>query len=278
MASNIQEYWEVQKDGVWHSLHSYSQHLKSIFGARTDVPDLRGGNTSVYGLRGSLWNEKTPDERTLSFAGWLTALNEDGTKKANGVLAGVEENWRQLKNLLWREHGEQYLIRRTWKGPDGSNIQAVATAEFGGGMQMSDSYPMFARWSADVTLCDPFFYGAPISFTLGVGTPLTVVNPGDVTAFPTMTAHGQLTNPQIDHDGKWMRLGAAVANGDQVVIQSDPRVLTVVRQSDGANMVGSITRSGSREWMPLKPGENDLEMTVTAGTGTVDFTFQPGYL
>lgn len=279
MVNIVDEYWEVEKDGTWYSLHTYSYHVKTIYGGRTSPPSLRGENQYVSGVAGSFHNSKIPDEQTLTLGGWLT--NKDANNAplhATNKKVGFNTNWRAIRGLLWRENGEQFGIRRRWYGADGNLITATGTAEFGGNMALAENIPSAGAWSCDLIMSDPYFYGTPFTQTLAVGVAQNIVNPGDVTAHPKLVYNGILSNPQIDHGTKWMKIGTAIAALDSVTVETSPRILTVVRASDSASLIGALTRNGSRAWLPLKPGTNSLLLSATSGTGTVDVTVTPGYL
>lgn len=280
----VDEWWDVEdRQGVWHSLHTYAKHVQTIFGGRTDVPDLRGSNLPVYGVPGTLHRAKIADERSMTLAGWVTEMNEDGGHTFPGnVLVGFNQNWRMLRRLLWREDGEQFRIRRRWYDETGALITGIATAEYGGNMRLADKgIKPAARWSCDLTLSDPYFYGDEIVETLEVGVQLTFDNPGDVTSYPRLTFNGPITNGKItvdENEDRWFQLSSAVAVSDTVIVETDPRVLTVTRASDDANLIAAVVRSGSRAWLPIVAGANVLDMEVDAGTGDVTIAYRPAYL
>ena len=280
--SEIAEFWDVQwTDGQWYNLHDYARHVESIYGARTNVPPLRGSNVAVYGRVGQLHQSKTADQRTISLQGWVS--NTDETDKPVGDCGeqGLNTNWRMLRRLLWRENGAQFPLRRRWYDETGALRMATAMAEYAGGLDLSEHVIEAGAWTCDLTLADPYFYGDEETVTLTVGVPQSVINLGDVPATRIeIVFENQLSNPQITNSTPnpdvWVRLGSAVAAADSVAL--DVSWFKATRESDGANMIGAVSRSGARPWMVLSPGGNTLELTASSGTGTADVTWQPAYL
>lgn len=279
----IEEYWDVQWiNGQWYSLHDYARHVESIYGARTNVPSMRGANVAVYGKPGQLHQLKMADQRTISLQGWVS--NTDETDKPIGDDCGpqgVNTNWRMLRRLLWRENGAQFPLRRRWIDESGDLVMATAMAEYAGGLDLSEHVIEAGAWTCDLTLADPYFYGDVESTTLVKDAPQLLTNLGDVPASKIVIEfEDQLQNPMITNatpnPDVWVRLGAAVASADKVTLNVE--AFTAIRDSDNANLIGAVTRSGARPWMVLSPGGNILTLTAQSGSGTADITWQPAYL
>lgn len=278
----IDEFWDVQwTDGQWYSLHGYAYHVESIYGARTNVPSLRGSNVAVYGKPGQLHQPKMADQRVVTLRGWVS--NTDETDKPIGADCeqGLNTNWRMIRRLLWRENGAQFPLRRRWYNENGVMISAVAMAEYSGGLDLSEHVIEAGAWTCDLTLADPYFYGDVESTTLVKDVPQVLTNLGDVPASKIVIEfENQLQNPMITNSTPnpdvWVRLGVAVASTDKVTL--DVETFTATRESDSANLIGTVTRSGARPWMTLSPGGNTLTLTAQSGSGTADLSWQPAYL
>lgn len=278
----IDEFWDVQwTDGQWYSLHGYGYHVESIYGARTNVPPLRGSNVAVYGRVGQLHQSKTADQRVVTLNGWVSNTDENDNPLGADCEQGLNTNWRMIRRLLWRENGAQFPLRRRWYDESGVLRTAVAMAEYSGGLDLSEHVIEAGAWTCDLTLADPYFYGDEETVTLAVGVPQVLDNIGDVPAthieivFEDALQNPQITNSTPDPD-VWVRVGTAIAAADSVTL--DVSWFTATRTSDSANMIGTVTRSGARPWMVLSPGNNTVELTATSGTGTADLTWQPAYL
>lgn len=282
--NDIVEYWDVQwTDGQWYNLHAYAYHVESIYGARTNVPALRGSNVAVYGRPGQLHQPKIADQRILTLQGWVSDKSPTDTPytaDCNGA-QGVNRNWRQIRRLLWRENGAQFPLRRRWWNESGVLVMATAMAEYAGGLDLSEHVSEAGAWTCDLNLADPYFYGDVQTATLVKDVPQTLTNLGDVQAAKIIIAFlNQLQNPKITNTTPnpdiWVQMGSAIGAGDAVTLNVD--AYTAVRSSDGANMIGGVTRSGARPWIVLSPGANSVVLTATSGTGTATFTWYPAYL
>jgi hypothetical protein len=281
--NDIVEYWDVQwTDGAWYNLHAYAYHVESIYGARTNVPALRGSNVAVYGRPGQLHQPKIADQRVLTLQGWVSNTDPaDNPYDTVNCDLGLNRNWRMIRRLLWRENGAEFPLRRRWWNDSGVLVMATAMAEYAGGLDLSEHVIEAGAWTCDLNLADPYFYGDAQSVTLAKDVPQVLTNLGDVNASKIVIAHhNQLQNPMVTNTTPnpdvWVQLGSAVAAGDTVTLNVD--AYTAYRTSDGANMIGAITRSGARPWMVLSPGANTVVLTATSGTGTTGFTWQPAYL
>jgi hypothetical protein len=276
------EYWDVKwTDDQWYSLHDSSKYVESIYGARTDVPSLRGGNLSVYGRVGQTHQTKIADQRSLTLRGWVS--NEDSNGAVLGVDCeeGLDTNWRMLRRLLWREDGDTFQLRRRWHDENGDLITAIADVEYLSGLDLTQHVYPAGRWTCTLNMPDPYFYGVAENAQFVLDTPQVIVNSGDASAtrlvavFNDILENPELRNLTPDPD-VWLRLGTSIADTDTVTADVD--AFTVVRASDSANLIATVTRSGARPWLVLVPGNNNLELTATSGTGTVDLTWQPAYL
>lgn len=282
--SDIVEYWDVQwTDGAWYNLHAYAYHVESIYGARTNVPALRGSNVAVYGKPGQLHQPKIADQRVLTLQGWVSDRDPTDTPytdDCNGA-QGVNRNWRMIRRLLWRENGAQFPLRRRWWNESGVLVMATALAEYSGGLDLSEHVIEAGAWTCDLMLADPYFYGEVGEATLVLDTPQAIMNLGDVPASKiTLNFQDQLGNPVVTNSTPepdvWVRVGSNIAVADSVFLDVDK--FSAVRDSDDANLIGAITRSGARPWMVLSPGGNVLTLTASSGSGTVDMTYTPAYL
>ncbi|MFW6030945.1 MAG: phage distal tail protein [Myxococcota bacterium] len=105
----------------------------------------------------------------------------------------------------------------------------------------------------------------PISLAGGGGT-TTVTNEGDLQTFPRITMTGSFSAPRIFNDSLGRSVdfpGLSVSTGQEFVIDMNARTAEV----DGSSVMQF--RTAESEMWPLMPGDNDLRVTLTAGSGTV---------
>lgn len=142
---------------------------------------------------------------------------------------------------------------------------------------------------------DPFWYGAPITSPLwksaepvdfidgevlgppyhpGSATTIdtaSLTNPGDEVAWPVWTVVGPVDSVEVSVAGHSIGYGS-VAQGDTLVIDSDPRVQQAFL--NGADVTGSLT---SYDFASIRPGETvPLDIVMTGG-GTLQASFRPRF-
>lgn len=103
----------------------------------------------------------------------------------------------------------------------------------------------------------------------------SVLNPGDVGAWPVWTVAGPFTSFQVGVGASTVAVAVTKIAGESVTIDMDPRRRTVVDNA-GANMWANVTDD---TFAPIPPGESDLSLAVTgSGTGTtISLTFDALY-
>jgi hypothetical protein len=70
-----------------------------------------------------------------------------------------------------------------------------------------------------------------------------------------------------------MKVGSAIASSDDVYVHVP--MTSVIRTSDGANLIGTLQHSGARPWFELKKGANTVRLSADGGAGSVTLTHQP---
>lgn len=283
MTNLIPEYWDI--DGT--SLHTLGTHLTNLGGDVTGGVDLRGENLQVPYRPGAFWVEKTPGQRTLTLAVTVTAARPDGTQEATDTLrkARFNANLRAVRRLMWRDNGAQFALTKRWYEADftagtpvATLVSATAQAEFVDGIEPESDESFACTFTVDLLLADPYFYGPTVTVTAAGGASATCVNPGDARAVgnnAVLTFVGPLANPIVTLDGKTLGIGASIAAGDSVVV--DLAAWSLIRTSDGANLIGTLSRSGARALLPIPMGASSLACSA-AGAGHVTLSFKPPYL
>jgi hypothetical protein len=90
---------------------------------------------------------------------------------------------------------------------------------------------------------------------------------------------GALSNPVVTNSTLapevWLKIGTAIAGGDTVRLSGD--AATVLRDSDGANLIGAVTHSGARSWFRLGRGTNTVTLSADSGAGSAVLRYWPVY-
>ncbi len=277
MANTTTEFWEI--NGV--SLNQYCWNITTLGGSRLALPPLRGDDVQYAYRPGRDFRPKLPDSRVVSLAMWVAGVDPETDLPGSNQAVQWNENWRALKQLVWNPR-EQITLTRRIQFESGVSVQ-TAKAQVVSTMEPSMTGRTRANFVIDLYLADPFFYGTSSTVSISSGGSTTVNNPGDdvvssrnfqLTFFGPLS-NAKVTNSTIDPD-VWVRLGSSVASGDSVVL--DVGDFTAIRDSDGANLVGAVTHSGSRAWMGLLPGANTVAVTSVSGAGRVELTYAAPYL
>ncbi len=290
MSNSTTEYWDV--GGT--SLNQYAWNITS-FGVGRNLPVMRGSNIQVGYVPGQIWRKKYPDSRVITLAMWTAGISYTTDQPVSGSTQHTQmsSNLKLLQNVFYNVGGDQFSLTRRWQYslppriPTLTMITATAMAEVAGNMQVqtqganSDS----AVFSIDLLLADPYFYGPTTTTSIPYNTPTTVVNTGDdVAAYTgnTVTFFGPLQYPLLTNSttnpDTWAQLNTVLLTGDSIVL--DVAEFTAYRASDGANLSGLVTHSGTKRWMSYDPGNNSLLLTSynNLDTGSASVSFIPPYV
>jgi hypothetical protein len=240
------------------------------------VPPLRGDDRRYAFRPGAEYRPRVTDSGSLTLGLWLLGMDGPGSTSAawEANYAGAE---RQLRRLLRPDGGREFTISKTWTDDLGSH---TATGRgIAGSIERARSGRFAGRLTVDIGMADPFFYGSAVAVNLPAGAAVVVDNPGDaLTTALTLDLAGQLSNPKVTNstgDDVWVKLGTDIAGGDS--IRADVLTGSVLRDSDGANLIGTLTHSGARPWLLLRRGANTVTLTTDSGAGSGVLTFQPVY-
>lgn len=241
------------------------------------VPPLRGSDRQYAFRPGAEFRPRVADSRTLSLGLWLLGQDGPGSTSADYQVnyAGAE---RRLRQLLRPDGGGEFEISRTWTDDLGTH---TATGRgVSPGLNRARAGRFAGRVTADIFMADPYFYGDPVAVPLAVGTPAAVVNNGDdSTAAVVLDFAGPLSNPTVTNSTVtpevWVKAGTDLAAGDGLTL--DVLATSILRDSDGANLIGAVTHSGARAWLALRRGANTVTLSADSGAGSAVLTFQPVY-
>lgn len=254
MPNTTDTYWSV--DGT--SLQTYVQNIETKGGSRWGVAPLRGADNLIPLAPGEEWNRKIAGARILTLQMWLAGESEQEWT----------DNWIALRKLLWRTNRRINLTKR-WKGVDNVVRSAVAKAEFYSGLEPGMISDDASKFTVDLKLADPYFYGTETSVVVGTAG-IVAVNDGDDIA-RKVRVENMSTSKTLQNltNGRDLSLSAG---GSGVTIDSGAWTVTGGTANEGDVVVAGNKREAY--WFTLDPGDNDLD--INTGTATVYWT--PVYL
>ena len=278
-------YEDLRADGV--SLKNYGFGI-SLVGGLSGVPPRAGSNASVAYRRGALFRPKVFGQVTKSLTMWVDCRDPDTGLYAPGAnhMARVgqrNENLQQIYRIFGNPKVQINLARDIVLA-GGSKETWTAKCEYAGdalNVNFNDNSDEETNFNIDLLFADPFWYG-PLytgpTITAGGGA-FVVANSGDLDAVDltvTISAVGStLVNPVLTNstNGVSFTINTSISSGDSVVVETKyPRVK---RTSDSANLIGSVTSSGARQFMTAERGNNNMTLTATSGAGNAVVSFYP---
>lgn len=274
------EYWAI--DGV--SLAQYGWNIATVGGSRYDLPVRRGENITLAYRPGQVHRPKLADARTIQLIMWVAGVDPATGASTSDPTLRWNDSWDFLRRLVWKPDGSQVVLTRRWKlTVDGTPTITVADAlaEISDPMAPTMTNRGRAEFTMQLLLADPYFYGATVTTTVNLGTPVTVVNPGhDIAAHGHLEVDliGPLTNPVLTNTtpnpDAWVRYNAAIPGGQTVTLTVD----SYLAFQGATNVIGKVANSGARHWMGLQRGTNTFTLSASAGTGHAVVRYRPPYV
>lgn len=265
MVDTTSTFWDVSGQ----SLQTLAFNI-STQGGRMSPPPLRGEDIIVPYALGERYVPKIAGSRIIPLSMWVRGRGEDGE------LDGPEdrkfqENWRMLRNLLWRG-GEQFELTKRFY-IDGVLRTAVAKAQFWGGLEPTMKGPRAAKFSVDLKLADPYFYDSELdTVNLTNGTTVVVARGDVATQNIKITINGSRTNTKLVNStlGLQVEYPEALTSGSTAIIDvPNWEALTTPSGVPTYDSSGKVTHTGADVWFALKPGDNSLILSSSAGIGSV---------
>lgn len=270
MTNTDATFWEIDNN----SLQTLAKNIETRGGNLTAPPNFRGSDTTVPYRAGQVWNEKTPDSRTLSFKMWVRGCDDNGNIPADGTAgrAQYDKNMSQLLRLFWQE-GRQYSLRKRFYDDSGILRSASALGEYASGFDASMIGRNASRLSIDVRLANPYFYDDNYTTFNLVNGDNTIILPGHArTANILVNIAGARTNTVVlnktlnqsveYHD----TLGTGANNVINILNFTSTTTPSGMAAYDSEAMV---RHTGSRMWLQLAPGTNIINLSSSSGTGLV---------
>lgn len=276
------EYWDVEGT----DLANLAYNIDTL-GGRYRIGVKRGDNVKVGKRGGTIWVPKYPDEGQVRLAMWVRGAGTDGSIPAAGTdkRAQFNYNWRKLARLFSIRTRLISVTKRWYDYPTGAPpvVLMSATAMCEVRDVVEPSMLSGSNWGARmmVTLNIPgvFFFGTVVNPSIPIAGTTGFDNVGDdIASAMVIRFNGPLTNPTLTNTSAdpdvWVKFGGTLGGGEWVDL--DTEEFTAIK-SDGSNVIGAISHSGSPSWLQLLPGTNTLDLTADSGSGTVGLTLRPPY-
>lgn len=257
----------VTVDGV--DLNTLAYNLETLTG-RNGIPGRRGDNGKRAYRNGTKWRRKRYEEKTETWAMWVRGCDPDGTVPVTGDRAEYNKNVYMLKQLFGKNWAELNLQKKVLL-PSGlltltAKGECVSTME----PTIVGNRAVLARFTADILMADPLWYGATTTLTVA-GAGATVVNPGTaLTDKMVITITGGAT-AVLTNTTLGISLTVAGPVSSPIVLDTDAFTAMV----GATNAVSRVSHTGSVPWMELAPGNNVFTLT---GGGSVSISVKPAYL
>lgn len=279
MVNNTETYWSAKGE----SLHTFARSIESL-GPGLRAPGMRGDDVTIPSRPGKVWMEKTPDSRTLPLGMWVLGLEEEGPGATDTSQSQFHTNWNNLVRLLWTP-GEQFELTKRFY--DGSTLirSATALAEYSSGLEPTMIGKKAARTVVELSLADPYFYDDTQQvFNLVDGGQTINIRGNAPTRNIMITVNGSRNNTIIrrtsPNPAHQVQLISDLSAGDVTTIDvsdysavTDPAGTPVAYDSSV-----DVRHSGSRAWLELKPGDNVINVSSTAGIGSIQMVVRGAWI
>lgn len=250
MTNNTDVYWEA--NGLSLHTHAWSAETKA---GRMASAGKKGEDYALPYRSGRTKVRKNREARTENLPMWVTCKNIDGTDDDTmSKKAKVEQNWNYLMSYL-DVPGDFALVKRFYD--DGVVRTVTGRAELIDPPDITIAAKNTWRFSLELFMADPWFYGSEVTASAGT---ITVAGNVETERVVLQLASGaRLTTP----DGNYVQFnGSGTATID--CYNGTAKV--------GSTYVNGLLERNPRfpEWLRLQPGVN-----VLSGSGTL--TYQPAY-
>lgn len=255
-------------------------NISTFGGSRFGIPTYRGQDYQVPYRAGQLFRAKYPDERTITLTMWTDSqMSASQSYPAADPRRAFNDNWQALRAMFFTRGAQgsvQGQLERNWYltgSGSPSLVTSTAMAEIAGSMDPTMNGRLSAAFSVDLLLSDPYFYGAVRGQTVttaggvidalgegivGEGFP-SAVNAFTVAISTASTVTNSTAGVSFTHSG------AGVVSWPVTV----DVLHSTATDAAGNNVIGGMTHTGSRMWMCLVPGSNDI--AVSAGSAVFEW-------
>lgn len=273
MPNNTLTYWEA--DG--QSLHTYAKSITTLSGM--GPPQFRGADHTVPLKPGQTWVPKTFDANTITLAMVLRGIAEHATNiDGTPTKAQYQSNWNDLIRMLWKPGQLVSLRKRFYDG--GILRQASALVEYKGGLQPTMIGDKASRCTVDLNVLSGVFFDDNLTTEplVNGNQNITVLGNAPTTRI-FVTVNGARVNPKIRNNtaGVEFTYPRTLLAGATVVADVENFGVTD-SASPGVDMSPYVTQDGFAQWLVLRPGVNQINVSSTSGTGTVSLQYRAAWV
>lgn len=283
----LQMTWTGWDGSVWN-LTEASEGAVMMSGVRGwSMPPVVHYTTAYASVAGARWRGHTVDAREVF---WPIQLFHDSGSQA----------WIERDRAFWKTMRPSKVGTWTVKQPSGE--ERHLDCRFVDDSQQSYSHdPVLAGWSnygINLAAEQPYWRATPIrrewnaggslpffdpagGFTISPSTTLdtaSMLNPGDVDTYPVWEVHGPVTTAQVGVAGRNITIPFAVADGDTLIIDTNPTAQTAILYSPGDAPVDKTMDLGSVDFAPMPADAQTPVSLLVSGAGYVSLVMTPLYL
>jgi hypothetical protein len=260
-------------------------NISTFGGSRMSVPVYRGQNIAVPYRAGQSQVAKYPDQRTVTLTMWADGQGYGGSAgsypAADQHLA-FNSNWQQLRQAFFTRGAAgsvQGQLQRNWyilQQGTPALVTSVAMAEIAGSMDLTMNGRTNAAFSVDLLLADPYFYGIQRTQAVTGSSVITALGEGIVgEGWPSaVNAFTVVVSGPCTVTNSTLGCSFTVSSGPAFPVTVDVLNLYVT-DAAGANQVQYFGHAGSRLWMALQNGANNI---AVSGGGSATFTWSDAYI
>ncbi len=272
MPNNTQTYWSVGSE----SLHTFAKSIETL-GPALKVPKLRGDDLVIPNRPGEVYMTKRIGSNVITLQMWVRGLAEGSAREGQLTKVDFDTNWNNLVRLLWNSGRRFNLTKRFYDRSLDEIIAATARAEFSSGLEPTMRGRLAGRFQVDLKIADGLFFAAtPTTFDLIDGNN-TIEVPGNAdTTKVLVTINGARTNTRLLNrtNDITLRYPNALASSAVASIDVHEMLASEVVGSTETDTTYTVLKSGSPQWMILRPGANVIQLVSDSGTGSVQLQVQ----
>lgn len=286
----LQMTWTGWDGSVWN-LTKASEGVVMMAGVRgLTMPPVTHYKTSYASVSGARWRGHNVDSREVF---WPIQVYCDTDSQE--WIRRDRAFWRTMRpgkvgtwTVIQPSGEKRYLdLRFTEDSDQAYNHDPALRGWSNYGIMMVADDPFWRtdsirrEWATGMST--PFFdsEGGTTGLTISPSTTLAtaaMLNPGDVDAYPVWEVYGPVTNAQVGVGDKLIVIPFAVADGEVLVIDTDPTQQSAMLHSSGT-VTDKTAQLGTAIFAPMPADSiSNVSLVLGGGAGKIRLTMTPLYL